>query len=220
MSLRGRRPGAWRDSGYRSGDAVLPKAAEAKVLRPAGFARIPRWFRRTCATRPIRGCWPRRSADRGAGRGSSLHAALSDDCGFVAGRRYEHTDRRETATRANRVVIRSKTVCADHRELAVLARSRLGCATSAGQCTTGAAPRGSQGSRAGPGRSAGRRRGTAAWTAGPRWATCRSYWRRPRGSSDRPGNGSPGPPRTQPAGWSACTTAMPGRSRKAGVALR
>ena len=48
------------------------------------------------------------------------------------------------------------------------------------------------------------------------WATCRTCWRRPSRSSGRPGNGSPGPPRTEPVGWSACTTAMPGLSPRAG----
>jgi IS5 family transposase len=60
--------------------------------------------------------------------------------------------------------------------------------------------------------AAGRRHGRL---AAP-WATCRACWRRPRGSSDRPGNGSPGPPRTAPPGWSACMTAMPARSPRAG----
>jgi IS5 family transposase len=37
-------------------EALLAKAAEAKVLRTSRFARTPRWSRRTCATQPIRGC--------------------------------------------------------------------------------------------------------------------------------------------------------------------
>ena len=46
--------------------------------------------------------------------------------------------------------------------------------------------------------------------------TCPTCWMPPRGSSRRPGNGSPGSPRTVPPGWSACTTSRPARSRRAG----
>jgi IS5 family transposase len=46
--------------------------------------------------------------------------------------------------------------------------------------------------------------------------TCRTCCKPPPRSPSRPGNGSPGAPPMEPAGWSACSTAMPARSPRAG----
>src|SRR6202022_2208487 len=64
-------------------EALLAKAAEARCCAPTGFARTPRWSRRTCAIRPTPGCWPRRSAGSAPpGSGSTTRAGRSEPgCG-------------------------------------------------------------------------------------------------------------------------------------------
>ena len=52
-------------------EALLAKAADAKLLRTTGCGPTPRWCRATCPTRPTRVCWPGRSAGSRSPAGGS-----------------------------------------------------------------------------------------------------------------------------------------------------
>jgi IS5 family transposase len=85
-------------------EALLAKAAEAKLLRTN---RVPtrRWCRRTCVTRPIPGCWPRRhgGSRRRVGGSGLLAVRCAPGCGTGRARRASALTRsRRSCARAPR----------------------------------------------------------------------------------------------------------------------
>ena len=203
-------------------EALLAKAAEAKLLRTNRV-------RADTTVVPANVCYPTDSGllakaiRRIGAAGQRIHAAG----GAVRTRLRDRS--RAAGKRAHGIAakLRSRAQLGRDQvkdgvqritgELADLAQAdRAGRATSAGQRPPGAAASPGQGRRAGRGRvhdaAAGRRRGRLARAVND-LSTC---WRRPSRSSGRPGNASPGSPRMEPPGWSACMTVKPGRSPRAG----
>ena len=89
--------------------------AEAKLCAPAGSGLTPPWSRRTCAIRPIPGCWARRyggSPRRVSGFGLPA-ARCVPGCGTGRARRASARtrSRRNCGPAASWAATRSKTVC-------------------------------------------------------------------------------------------------------------
>ena len=98
-------------------------------------------------------------------------------------------------------------------------RRRSGTASDQRETGTAAGPH--QGRRPESGRRTRPRRRTSAGPARPRrQRSHRAARTRPARSPRRPGNASPGPPRTARPAGSACTTPTPARSRRAGSGSR
>ena len=207
-------------------EALLAKAAQAKLLRTAGCGPTPRWWRRTWPTRPTPGCWPRRCAGSRPPAGGCRPPA-------VPPARACRDRSRSAGMRAHAIAAKLRLRGAQGRDEA---QARCSASPASWRGWPNAPPPTRERLLATPaGRCAARRPRRSVWP--PRWPRCR---RRAAARAAAPGGQRPDrlvarhPPdrRADPAaagrhhpgrgraGGSACTTPMPVRSPRAGSASR
>ena len=212
-----------RRGGRAERGACWPRPPRRRCCAPTGFARTPRWSRRTCAYPTDSGLLAKAIRRIGAtGRriqaaGGAVRTKLRDRSRAAGRRAHGIAAKLRSRAQLGRDQVKdgvqritgeladlAEAAARDAQRLLVNARRALRRAEAKAAELAAAGVRDP---------AAGRRRGRLARAVNDLSALLRGHRAR---SPSRPGNGSPGPPRTAPAGWSACTTAMPARSPRAG----